>query len=135
MAVVHVTQWYVMDYSEPNKPSAAGSQEPDMKHLIKPRGRGYSFRMVTPKALVGTQNPWTRKPFGKEIKLGLQTQRHAEAVRMRDVRLGHAVRYRGVMELAWAGSSDDEIMAYSGHDTKGTSIFDRFRDRAALGVA
>lgn len=30
----------------------------------------------------------------------------------------HALRYRGVMELAWAGCDDDEIMSYSGHDTK-----------------
>lgn len=29
----------------------------------------------------------------------------------------HALRYRGVMELAWAGC-DDEIMSYSGHATK-----------------
>lgn len=27
----------------------------------------------------------------------------------------HALRYRGVMELAWAGCADDEIAAYSGH--------------------
>jgi integrase len=27
----------------------------------------------------------------------------------------HALRYRGVMELAWAGCSDSEISAYSGH--------------------
>ncbi|MHA7827277.1 MAG: tyrosine-type recombinase/integrase [Roseovarius sp.] len=59
-----------------------------MQYLTKPRGRGYSLRMATPNVLVGTQNPWTGKPFGKEIKLGLHTQRHAEAVRMRDVRLG-----------------------------------------------
>lgn len=30
----------------------------------------------------------------------------------------HAMRYRGVMELAWAGCDDDEIMAFSGHKTK-----------------
>lgn len=30
----------------------------------------------------------------------------------------HAMRYRGVMELAWAGCDDDEIMSYSGHATK-----------------
>lgn len=30
----------------------------------------------------------------------------------------HALRYRGVMELAWAGCDDDEIMSYSGHVTK-----------------
>ena len=27
----------------------------------------------------------------------------------------HALRYRGVIELAWAGCTDDEISAYSGH--------------------
>ena len=30
----------------------------------------------------------------------------------------HAMRYRGVMELAWAGCNDDEIMSFSGHTTK-----------------
>ena len=30
----------------------------------------------------------------------------------------HALRYRGVMELAWAGCNDDEIAAYSGHSSK-----------------
>jgi hypothetical protein len=30
----------------------------------------------------------------------------------------HGLRYRGVMELAWAGCDDDEIMSYSGHSNK-----------------
>lgn len=30
----------------------------------------------------------------------------------------HALRYRGVMELAWVGCDDDEIASYSGHTTK-----------------
>lgn len=30
----------------------------------------------------------------------------------------HALRYRGVMELAWAGCDDDEIASYSGHASK-----------------
>lgn len=30
----------------------------------------------------------------------------------------HALRYRGVMELAWAGCDDDQIAAYSGHASK-----------------
>lgn len=30
----------------------------------------------------------------------------------------HALRYRGVQELAWQGCNDDEIAAYSGHATK-----------------
>ncbi len=34
----------------------------------------------------------------------------------------HAMRYRGVMELAWAGCDDDEIMSFSGHNTKAMVI-------------
>jgi hypothetical protein len=34
----------------------------------------------------------------------------------------HALRYRGVMELAWAGCDDDEIMSFSGHNTKAMVI-------------
>lgn len=34
----------------------------------------------------------------------------------------HAMRYRGVMELAWAGCDDDEIMSFSGHSTKSMVI-------------
>lgn len=30
----------------------------------------------------------------------------------------HALRYRGIKELAWAGCDDDEIASYSGHTTK-----------------
>jgi integrase len=30
----------------------------------------------------------------------------------------HALRYRGVMELAWSGCDDDEIASYSGHSSK-----------------
>ena len=75
-----------MDHmKDPTKPH---TQQPDMRHLTQPRGKGYSFRMVTPDVLVGEMNPWTNKPFGKEIKIGLKTRRHADAVRQRDVRLG-----------------------------------------------
>jgi len=34
----------------------------------------------------------------------------------------HALRYRGVMELAWAGCTDDEIASYSGHTSKAMII-------------
>ena len=30
----------------------------------------------------------------------------------------HALRYRGVMELAWSECTDDEIASYSGYATK-----------------
>jgi len=60
----------------------------DMRHLERPRGKGYSLRIKTPEVLVGTENPWTGKPFGKTLKLGLDTTKYAEAVRTRDVRIG-----------------------------------------------
>lgn len=47
----------------------------------------------------------------------------AKVMRSERIRLGledydlHALRYRGVMELAWAGCSDDEIASFSGHAT------------------
>lgn len=59
-----------------------------MRFIVKPRGKGYSLRMTTPDVLVGTENPWTSKPFGREIKLGLNTRSHAEAIRMWDIRVG-----------------------------------------------
>jgi hypothetical protein len=34
----------------------------------------------------------------------------------------HALRYRGVQELAWAGCDDDEISSYSGHASKAMVI-------------
>jgi len=51
-------------------------------------------------------------------------RRMAESVLAERQRLGlaafdlHALRYRGVMELAWAGCDDDEIASFSGHATK-----------------
>lgn len=54
----------------------------------------------------------------------LPYRRMAEMMRRERVRLGveaydlHALRYRGVMELAWAGCNDDEIASYSGHTSK-----------------
>ena len=54
----------------------------------------------------------------------LPYRRMAQIMRDERLRLGlvdcdlHALRYRGVMELAWAGCNDDEIAAYSGHASK-----------------
>lgn len=54
----------------------------------------------------------------------LPYRRMAEIMRVERKRLGltdydlHALRYRGVMELAWAGCDDDEIASYSGHSSK-----------------
>lgn len=54
----------------------------------------------------------------------LQYRRMAEIFRAERVRLGleafdlHALRYRGVMELAWADCTDDQIASYSGHSSR-----------------
>lgn len=62
----------------------------DMNYLRQPRGpgTGWVFRMVTPLELIGKINPWTGKPFGKEIKKGLDTRYLTEARKRRDVTLG-----------------------------------------------
>lgn len=54
----------------------------------------------------------------------LPYRRMAEIMRRERVRLGveaydlHALRYRGIQELAMFGCDDDEIASYSGHTTK-----------------
>ena len=45
----------------------------------------------------------------------------------------HALRYRGVMELAWAGCDDDEIASYSGHTTK--AMIRKYAGEAGSGQA
>lgn len=51
-------------------------------------------------------------------------KRYAEMMQRERARLGtadydlHGLRYRGVMELTWAGCSDDEIASFSGHLSK-----------------
>jgi hypothetical protein len=70
----------------------------EMRYLVQPRGPGKScvFRMATAPQLVGKVSPFTGKPFGAEIKLGLKTPRLPEAQRQRDIYLGR------VRELAAA---------------------------------
>jgi integrase len=62
--------------------------------------------------------------ISKENGQRMAYRRMAEIMRAERERLGtlahdlHAMRYRGVMELAWANCSDEEIEAYSGHSSK-----------------
>jgi len=62
----------------------------DQKYLRQPRGpgKGYSFKMPTPSALVGATNPRTEKPYGKTIHEGLNTRSLREARRRRDLWIG-----------------------------------------------
>lgn len=45
----------------------------------------------------------------------MRAERHRLGLMKHDL---HAMRYRGVQELAWAGCTDDEICSYSGHETR-----------------
>lgn len=55
-------------------------------------------------------------PMGYRYMAGLmQRERKRLGLEAYDL---HALRYRGVRELAWAGCNDDEIASYSGHATK-----------------
>ncbi|MFD2855376.1 hypothetical protein ACFSZS_12235 [Seohaeicola zhoushanensis] len=75
-------------------------------------------------AACGCPNYLGRKVLTKADGSPLPYRRMAEIMRTERERLEllaydlHALRYRGVKELAWAGCDDDEIMSYSGHSTK-----------------
>lgn len=62
----------------------------DMQYLRFSRGEGSSlvFRMRTPEVLKGKTSPFTGRPLGKEIIIGLGTRRVTEAQKMRDRLLG-----------------------------------------------
>ena len=74
-------------------------------------------------AIGGAPHP-SRHIITKTDGSRIDYRRLAEIMRDERERLGvlahdlHALRYRGVMELAWAGCTDDEIEAYSGHASK-----------------
>jgi hypothetical protein len=68
--------------------------------------------------------PIASKPILCSATGGRMTYRYMADVMLKERRrLGleafdlHALRYRGIKELAWAGCSDDEIASYSGHAT------------------
>ncbi|MBO9452284.1 tyrosine-type recombinase/integrase [Tropicibacter sp. R16_0] len=61
-----------------------------MRYIEQPRGQGtaYRFRMKTPAALVGREDPQTGKPFGTWIIRSLGGERHLPtAKKLRDMRL------------------------------------------------
>ncbi len=69
--------------------------------------------------------PIAARPILSKQSGGAMSYRYmAQIMRKERVRLGleaydlHALRYRGIQELAWLGCSDDEIASYSGHKSK-----------------
>jgi hypothetical protein len=68
--------------------------------------------------------PTPARPILCSVTGGAMSYRYMADVMLKERRrLGleafdlHALRYRGIKELAWAGCTDDEIASYSGHAT------------------
>lgn len=94
------------------------------KPLVLPCTAELKSALDTAKAALGVI-PIAGKPILTKLDGNPMGYRYMSQVMLRERRrLGleaydlHALRYRGVQELAWEGCTDDEIAAYSGHATK-----------------
>lgn len=80
--------------------------------------------MVTPIELVGKTNPFTGKPFGKEITIGLGTRPLPEAMKQRDIVLGDirrlAARARGEQSFELADALEWREMISHAKDEGGS---------------
>lgn len=94
------------------------------KPLVLPCTAELKSTLDTAKEALGVI-PIAGKPILSKLDGNPMGYRYMSQVMLRERRrLGleaydlHALRYRGVQELAWQGCTDDEIAAYSGHATK-----------------
>lgn len=94
------------------------------KPLVLPCTAELKSALDTAKTVLGVI-PIAWKPILSKLDGSPMGYRYMSQVMLRERRrLGleaydlHALRYRGVQELAWQGCTDDEIAAYSGHATK-----------------
>lgn len=94
------------------------------KPLVLPCTAELKSALDDAKAALGVI-PIAGKPILSKLDGNPMGYRYMSQVMLRERRrLGleaydlHALRYRGVQELAWQGCTDDEIAAYSGHATK-----------------
>lgn len=93
-------------------------------HLVLPCTQELLSVLVKAKADLGAAPHPARQILTLQNGQRMTYRRMAEIFRAERIRLGleafdlHALRYRGVMELAWAGCTDDEIASFSGHSSK-----------------
>ena len=94
------------------------------KGLVLPCTPELRAALERARATIGASPHPTRYILTNQDGSRMHYRRLAEIFRAERVRLGlsdfdlHALRYRGVMELAWSGCSDDEIASYSGHSSR-----------------
>jgi hypothetical protein len=88
----------------------------DTQFLFQPRGpgTGWCFRMLTPPVLIGRTNPRTGRPYGREIRMGLDTRSLKDAWKLRDLHLGRIrLEESGVVSAAHGGLEEALAIAES----------------------
>lgn len=83
----------------------------DTTFLFQPRGQGtgWCFRMITPTILIGRVNPRTGRPYGREIREGLDTRDLKQARKLRDLRLGRIRLEEGQALAEISGSMEQAL--------------------------
>jgi integrase len=109
------------DYDGANLSLSQGKTD---KALVLPCTRQLKAALDAERTRMGV-TPIAGRPIIARRDGGRMSYRTMSQIMLRErKRLGleaydlHAMRYRGVMELAWSGCTDDEIASYSGHATK-----------------
>jgi integrase len=85
----------------------------DTTFLFQPRGQGtgWCFRMATPSALIGQPNPRTGRPYGREIREGMNTRDLSKARKLRDLLLGKIRLEEGTVHVSAVGSMETALAA------------------------
>ncbi|MEP2784708.1 MAG: tyrosine-type recombinase/integrase [Pseudoruegeria sp.] len=116
--------WVAFCWGDYDGQNLALRQNKTDKPLILPCTRLLKEALDKEKASLGA-TPIAGRPILTTQSGGRMSYRYMAQIMLKvRKRLGleaydlHALRYRGVMELAWAGCDDDEIASYSGHATK-----------------
>ena len=112
------------DYSSEGDGTLRLRQNKTDKPLVLPCTTELKAELDKTKARLGYV-PIASKPILCGVTGGRMAYRYIADIMLKErKRLGleaydlHALRYRGIKELAWAGCDDDEIASYSGHVTK-----------------
>ena len=116
--------WVAFCWRDYDGENLALRQSKTDKPLILPCTRQFKEALDTEREGLGV-TPIAARPILTSQGGGRMSYRYMAQIMLKErKRLGleaydlHALRYRGVMELAWAGCDDDEIASYSGHATK-----------------
>lgn len=118
------SDWVTLCWGDYDGHNLALRQSKTGKHLVLPCTRQLKEALDSERAGPGA-TPIAARPILTTQGGGRMSYRYMAQIMMKErKRLGleaydlHALRYRAIMELAWAGCYDDEIASYSGHATR-----------------